>query len=419
MSRIDDLIAEHCPDGVGYKSLDEIGVLYSGLTGKSKADFAAGNARYVTYVNVFNNLSTDVEPGDRVQVADGERQNRVRYGDVLFTASSESADEVGMASGVTVDPPEPLYLNSFCFGFRPNHVDDLDPEFAKHLFRSAEVRRQIIRTANGVTRINISKARFRAIKVPVPPLAIQREIAAILDKMETLKAELESELESELELRSRQYAFYRNDLMAFGSSGSVEWLPMGQVGEFIRGRRFTKKDVGDRGLACINFGEIYTHYGTFAHEVISHVRADLGPGLRFARRGDVVLTGVSETVEDICKAVAWLGEGEVAVHDDCFIYRHNLNPKFVSYYLQTSGFNDQKAKHVARAKVKRISAESLSRLLIPVPPIEEQERIVAVLDKFDALVNDLSYGLPAEINARRAQYEYYRDRLLTFEELAA
>jgi len=132
-----------------------------------------------------------------------------------------------------------------------------------------------------------------------------------------------------------------------------------------------------------------------------------------------VIATVGETVEDVCKAVAWLGEEEVAIHDDCSAYRHTLNPKFVAYYFQTSVFHAEKNKYVARAKVKRISGESLAKLKIPVPSPAEQERIVAILDKFDALVNDLSVGLPAEIKARRQQYEYYRDLLLTFEEKAA
>lgn len=95
-----------------------------------------------------------------------------------------------------------------------------------------------------------------------------------------------------------------------------------------------------------------------------------------------------------------------------------MNPKFVSYYFQTKAFNAEKSKFVARAKVKRLSSESLGKLTIPVPPLEEQERIVAILDKFDVLAKDLSSGLPAELVARRRQYEYYRDRLLTFREAA-
>lgn len=194
---------------------------------------------------------------------------------------------------------------------------------------------------------------------------------------------------------------------------------MGDVGEFIRGRRFTKADVVSQGLASIHYGEIYTHYGVSADQALSRVRSDLAPTLRFARTGDVVITAVGETVADVGKAVAWLGKGEVAIHDDCFAYRHTLNPKFVSYYLQTSMFHAEKAKHVARAKVKRISGDGLAKITIPVPPQKEQAKVVEILDSFDALVNDLSIGLPAELHARRQQYEHYRDQLLTFEPAAA
>lgn len=194
---------------------------------------------------------------------------------------------------------------------------------------------------------------------------------------------------------------------------------MGEVGRFFRGRRFTKADVVPDGIESIHYGEIYTDYGTAADRAHSHVRREMAPKLRFARNGDLVIAAVGETVEDVGKAVAWLGPDVVAIHDDCFAYRHSLNPKFVSYYFQTAAFHAEKARFVARAKVKRISGESLAKLPIPVPSRQEQERIVAILDKFVALVDDLTSGLPAEIRARRRQYEYYRDRLLTFDEAPA
>lgn len=234
---------------------------------------------------------------------------------------------------------------------------------------------------------------------------MQREIVKVLDTF------------TKLEARRWQYQYYRDALLAFDDQ-DVRWTTMAEVGEFFRGRRFTKKDLDTEGLACIHYGDIYTQYGIATTATVSHVRSDMASTLRFARPGDLVIAGVGETVEDVGKAVAWLGDGEVAIHDDCFAFRHSLNPKFVSYYFQTAAFHAEKNKFVARAKVKRLSAENLGKLAIPVPPPDEQERIVAILDKFDALVNDLSNGLPAEIAARRKQYEHYRDRLLTFREAA-
>lgn len=144
----------------------------------------------------------------------------------------------------------------------------------------------------------------------------------------------------------------------------------------------------------------------------------MAASLRYAKPGDVVVTDVGETVEDVGKAVAWVGSEDVAIHDHCYAFRHSMNPKFVSYCMQTSSFIAEKAKYVARTKVNTLLIGGFSKIRIPVPSLEEQERIVAILDKFDALVNDIAIGLPAEIAARRQQYAYYRDRLLTFKEAA-
>ncbi len=409
MSQIDALIAELCPNGVKLQALGEIGTIFGGLTGKSKADFSDGNARYVSYVNVYNNPAVNLSAQDFVRIRSSERQHTLRRGDILFTGSSETADEVGMSSVVVADVSEPLYLNSFCIGYRLKDPTILDPDFSKHLFRSSETRKRLVRTSSGVTRFNVSKARLSQVKIPIPPVGVQREIVRVLDLFTTLEAELEAELIT----RRRQYAYYRESLFAM-CEAEVRWTPMGEIGQFIRGRRFTKDDVVEDGIPSIHYGEIYTHYGVSTTSTLSQVRPDLAMRLRYAQPGDVVIAAVGETVEDVGKAVAWLGDIHVAIHDDCFLFRHSINPKYVAYYLQTEAFHAQKGKYVARAKVKRLSGENLAKIAIPVPPLEKQERIVSILDKFDALVNDVSIGLPAELKARRKQYEYYRDRLLTF-----
>jgi type I restriction enzyme S subunit len=191
------------------------------------------------------------------------------------------------------------------------------------------------------------------------------------------------------------------------------------IGQFIRGRRFTKNDYVDNGLGCIHYGQIYTTFDTKTHTVVTHVPESLRSSLRLATPGDVVVAATGENVAEVGKAVAWLGDDDVAVHDDCYIFQHNLNPTYAAYLFQTEDFNRQKIKVVSSSKVVRISSNNLENIKIPVPTREEQDRIVGILDNFDALINDLSSGLPAEIAARRQQYEHYRDRLLTFPERVA
>lgn len=211
MNKIDKLIKELCLNGVEWKELGEIGTLYGGLSGKSKKDFENGNAKFVTYMNVFSNISINTDIDSFVKIGENENQNTIELGDVIFTGSSETPDECGMSSVLTEEVEEPLYLNSFCFGFRLNDKNLLLPDFSKYLFREEKIRKQIIKTANGVTRFNISKKRFEKILIPLPPLPIQEEIVRILDKFIALEAELQAELEA----RRKQYEYYREKLLTF------------------------------------------------------------------------------------------------------------------------------------------------------------------------------------------------------------
>jgi len=198
-------------------------------------------------------------------------------------------------------------------------------------------------------------------------------------------------------------------------------VTLDELGQFIRGKRFTKADYSETGVDVIHYGEIYTQYGVHTAHALSKVRNDMAASLRYAEPGDVVITDVGETVEDVGKAVAWLGNDKVAIHDHCYAFRHTMNPKFVSYCMQTTYFIAQKVKHVARTKVNTLLINGFSKISIPVPypddaekSLVEQARIVSILDKFDTLTNSISEGLPREIALRKKQYEHYRDLLLSF-----
>ena len=130
----------------------------------------------------------------------------------------------------------------------------------------------------------------------------------------------------------------------------------------------------------------------------------------------MIITNTSENVGDVCKTVAWLGDEKIVTGGHATIFKHNQNPKYLVYYTQTSMFMIEKKKYATGTKVIDVSAKNLGKIKIPIPSLAEQERIVNILDRFDALVNDISSGLPAEISARKKQYEYYREKLLTFQE---
>lgn len=414
---LETLIQELCPDGVEFVKLGEVGIFYGGLSGKSKADFTDGNAKFITYMNVYSNPSLDINIEDKVQIKEGEKQNTVEYGDILFTGSSETPDECGMTSVLTEQTDEKLYLNSFCFGYRFNDVDSINPGYMKHLFRSHSLRKALAKTASGVTRFNVSKKKVAKIEIPLPPLEVQTEIVRILDKF----TELEAELEAELDCRKRQYEYYRDKLLSFENVGgqNVEWKKMSEVGTFIRGNGLQKKDFTEAGVGCIHYGQLYTHYGTSATKTITYCSPELATKLRKASKGDVVIATTSENVEDVCKAVAWLGDNDVAVSGDAFIYKHNQNPKYMAYLFQTLDFFNYKKKKATGTKVIRLSGDAMGNYLAPIPPLAEQERIVSILDRFESLTTSLTAGLPAEIAARRQQYEHYRDKLLTFKRKSA
>ena len=200
---------------IEWKTLGEIAELYSGLSGKTKEHFQKGNAPYVTYKNIFDNLAVDSSILEMVSIGADERQHAVKYGDVLITGSSENIEEVGMSSVVTFHPEKKIYLNSFSFGIRFHSAVQLSPEFTKYLFRSELLRKQIMKTASGVTRFNVSKKKFSGITLPIPPLSEQRRIVDILDRFDTLTNSISEGLPKEIALRRKQYAYYRDALLSF------------------------------------------------------------------------------------------------------------------------------------------------------------------------------------------------------------
>ncbi|EOV7014699.1 restriction endonuclease subunit S, partial [Escherichia coli] len=348
-------------------------------------------------------------------ISEGERQNKVRYGDVLFTGSSEIADEAGMSSAVTVHFDESVYLNSFSFGIRFSNSIKIKPEFAKYLFRTHFMRSEIAKTASGVTRFNISKSRFKKILVPIicpndpeKSLAIQSEIVRILDKF----TELTAELTAELTMRKKQYNYYRDQLLSF-KEGEVEWKALGEIGEVRMCKRILKSQTSSEGE--IPFYKI----GTFGKEPDSYISRKLFNEFKekysYPKVGEVLISASGT----IGRTVIFDGR-ESYFQDSNIVWIENnekivLN-KYLFYFYKIAKWGISEG-----GTIKRLYNDNLRKLMIPVPfpdsperSLVEQQKIVKLLDKFDALTNSITEGLPREIELRQKQYEYYRDLLFSF-----
>ena len=186
----------------------------------------------------------------------------------------------------------------------------------------------------------------------------------------------------------------------------VEYKNLGEVGEFVRGSGLQKKDFTDHGVGCIHYGQIYTYYGIFAYETKSFVSLELAKTLKKVQTGDLVIASTSENIDDVCKTVAWLGTDEIVTGGHSTIFKHNQDPKYLSYCFTSQKFANQKRKLAKGTKVIDISAKDIARISIPLPPLPIQHEIVRILDNFTELT--------AELTARKKQYDYYRDLLLTF-----
>ena len=201
----------------------------------------------------------------------------------------------------------------------------------------------------------------------------------------------------------------------------IELKPVAEIGELVRGNGLPKTDFTESGVPAIHYGQIYTYYGLSTVETKSFVSVETANKLKKVDTGDVVVTNTSENLEDVGKALVYLGKQQAVTGGHATIFKPSpyILGKYFAYYTQTEEFAQQKRKFAKGTKVIDVSATDMAKILIPVPPVGEQTRIVDILDKFDALTSSISEGLPREIELRQKQYEYYRDLLLSFPQSSA
>lgn len=381
MSKVEELVNTYNPNGVLF---DQIGHNVISLPKEIlKNNYIQKDGDYPVinsgkdiqgFYNKYNN------DGDAFTVASrGESAGFIQYSDIKFWAGG------------------------LCYPYRAINNNTVITKYLYYYLKKIEksiMTNMVMR--GGIPAIN--KSDFEKLTIPLPHIKVQEEIVKILDSFTNLI----DALNEELSLRQNQFEYYREKLLTFDDKSI--YTNLGNVGEFIRGNGLQKKDFTESGFPCIHYGQIHTSYDTSTTSTISYCSDSLAKKLKKAKYGDLLIATTSEDVDACCKAIAWLGEGEVAYSGDSYCFSHNENPKYMSYLFQCNLFADQKAKSATGAKVVRVSGESMSKFVLPIPSLDIQQSIVEKLDAFESLISSLK----EEIALRQKQYEYYREKLLTF-----
>ena len=379
MSRLADLIAQLCPDGVEYRALGDVAELKRGQA-VTRKEIVEGQVPVIA--------------GGREPAYYIDRPNR--QGETIVIAGS------GAYAGFVSFWNEPIFVSD-AFSIVVDR-GTLQPRFVYHWLNGMQEAIHALKSGGGVPHVypkDVAKLRC-----PIPPLEVQREIVRILDQFTTLEAELEAELEA----RRPQYEHYRNHLLSYDSlaaRGPVNVIELRDVGVVRMCKRIHKAETSVQG--DIPFFKISTFGGTPTSFISAELYEKYKEKYPYPKQGDLLISAAG-TIGQIVRfdgADAYFQDSNIVwlEHDESIV----LNRYLYFVYLNTRWTTDG-------GTIKRLYNNRILQQQICVPPIETQIAIADLLDRFDALVNDISLGLPAEIAARRAQYEHYRDRLLSFPE---
>ncbi len=389
MSKLEKLIEQYCPDGVEWKTLGEVCDIHKGVQ--------------------FN--KTDMKEVGTYPVINGGI-NPTGYAEVFNEGKNTITISQGGASAVYVNfLRNKFWLGAHCYAVIP--YDVVLNKYLYHFIKMNEITLQQCQYGAGIPAL--AKSTISSLEIPVPPLPVQEEIVRILDAF----TELQAELQAELQKRKQQYNFYRDNLLTnYTSEQNVKEYCLGELFEFKNGLNASKEQFG-HGKPIVNYINVYKKNSIVSSDLTGRVELEASAIERYrVKRGDVFFTRTSETREEVGFASVLLENIEDCVFSG-FILRARpitnvILPEFCKYCFATYKIRKQIIQSSTLTTRALTNGTSLSKVKIMIPPIEEQNRIVAILDRFDTLTNDLTSGLPAEIEKRRQQYEFYRDKLLTF-----
>jgi type I restriction enzyme S subunit len=415
VNKIEKLIDELCPDGVEFKKLGEVCEKTSNIKWQNNKN---KQLQYIDLTSVDRNRNIITETKTITsETAPSRAQKIVKAGDVIFGTTRPTLKRFCV---INHEYNEQICSTGFCV-LRPK-IEIVLTNYIFHFISSSDFYTYTESNQKGASYPAISDSAVKKIKIPIPPLAIQKEIVKTLHNFTELEAELEAEIEAELEARKNQYEYYRGELLAFDPSAcdaqvddEVKWKTLGEVAGYRRGS-FPQP-----------YGESRWYDGESAMPFVQV--ADVGENMRLienTKRKISKLAQPKSVFVPVGTVIVTLqgSIGRVAITQyDSYVdrtlaiferFKIEINKKYFAYQLE-SKFGIEK-ENARGSTIKTITKEEFTQYKIPIPSLAEQKRIVSILDKFDAIVIDISIGLPAEITARKKQYEYYRNQLLTFKE---
>ncbi|HFI0122791.1 TPA: restriction endonuclease subunit S [Streptococcus suis] len=402
MTYIADLIKEHCPNGVEWRELGEVCNVVTDFTA---AGSFASNAKNVKYLKEpdFAQLirTTDLKSkfqGNKFIYVDEHAFNYLHR--VNLNEESLILPNVGNCGEIYYLQPSDLPSDNNVLGpnallIRSNMANN---RYLYHLFLDSKFQSDLEKITSKTGQTKFNKTNLKKILIPIPPLEIQEEIVKILDKFTEYVTELTAELTAELTERQKQYSFYRDKLLSFEDEVyQVEWKTLGEVAENLD---YLRKPVtkGSRSSG------IYPYYG--ASGIVDYVDD-------YIFDGDYLLVsedGANLIARKTPIAFSVTGKSWINNHAHVLKFESDIDRKYVSYYLNHIDLTP----YISGAAQPKLNQQNLNSIKLAYPKQEVRNRIVQVLDNFDAVCNDLNIGLPKEIELRQKQYDYFREKLLTF-----
>lgn len=410
MSRLDSMIQELCQDGVEYKTLDDLFVLKNGYTPSKKNDEYWRNGTVPWF------RLEDIRTNGRVLSDAKQHVTSKAVKGSLFPANSIIVSTTAtIGEHALIESPFLINQQLTCVSVKEQFKAQINIKFVFYYFEILKEDLKRIASQSGNMPI-VSLAKMKQLLMPLPPLEVQEEIVRLLDDFTAKTAELQTELNKEYEARKKQYEYYRDTLLT-----KNEQIPRVKLCEIAtslyRGAGIKRDQVTEKGIPCVRYGEIYTTYDTCFSDCVSHTDEKYLASPKYFEHGDILFAITGESVEDIAKSIAYLGHDKCLAGGDIVVMKHNQNPCYLTHVLSTGMAKAQKSKGKVKNKVVHSSVPSIEQIEIPLPSLDDQQKYADILDDFYLALNKLQSELPAEIESRQKQYEYYRDKLLTFKEL--